>query len=95
MTPFYNLGSLLLGLAAWALGFAAILCRKQWPKVMFASFACCGVSLVFQFFEIRHRILIGDWSAIEDIYPTMAWVTLILLVGTLTLNGIVLLKKRK
>lgn len=94
MTAFYNLGSLLLGLTAWVLGFAAILCKKQRPKVMFLSFACCGTSLVFQFFEVRHRILIEDLSAIMDIYPTMAWVALILLSGTLTLNGIALLKKR-
>lgn len=94
MTVFYNLCSLFLGLAAWALGFAAIFCRKGHPKVMFASFACCGVSLVSQFFEVRHRILIDDLFAIADIYPAMAWVTLVLLVGTLLLNAIAVIRNR-
>lgn len=95
MSASYNLFSLTLGLAAWALGFAAIFCKQWYPTVMFVSFACCGVSLVSQFFEVRHRILIGDWAAIEDVYPTMAWVTLVLLAGTLLLNAVALVRATK
>lgn len=95
MTPFYNLSSLVLGLSAWFLAFAGIFLRNRKGAVMLASFTCCGAALALQFFELRHRILIGDFAAIADIYPTMAWVALILLLGTVFLNLIALSRKPK
>lgn len=95
MSAFYNMSSLALGLTAWILAFLAIICRKQYAKVMLTSFACAGTAMVLEYFELRHRILIGDFSAIEDIYPTMAWVTLILLIGTVLLNTIAVIKNSR
>ena len=94
MTAFYNLSSLALGLTAWIIGFCLIFARMHRPWLMLLSFTCAGTSLVLQFFEVRHRIQINDLSAILDIYPTMAWVTLILLTETVALNAIALLRHR-
>lgn len=93
MTPFFNLASLLLGLTAWGLGIVKILRRKQTAFLMSASYLCMGTAMVLQFFELRHRILTGDLSAVLDIYPAMAWVTLVLLLGTVLLNVIALFRR--
>lgn len=93
MSAFYNLLSLSLGIAAWILGLASLLVKQPRPILTFLSFTCCGMSLVSQFFELRHRILLNDLSAVLDIYPTMAWVTLILFTVTAGLNAAALLRR--
>ncbi len=94
MTAICNLSALALGLAAWILGLCLIFAKRRQPWLMLASFACMGSAMVIEYYELRHRIEIGDFSAVMDIYPTMAWVTLVLLVGTVGLNAIALLRKR-
>lgn len=95
MTAFYNLSSLALGLLAWILGLYLIFCKKRRLFVMSTSFSCMGASLVLQFLELRHRILIGDLSAVMDIYPSMAWIALVLFLVTVGLNLIALFTHRK
>ena len=94
MTILYNLSALGLGLTAWIIGTVLIFAKRRHPWFMLTSFACMGCAMVIEFYELRHRIEIGDLSAVMDIYPTMAWVTLVLLVITVGLNAVALLKKR-
>lgn len=93
MIAFFNLLSLCLGTAAWSLGLAALFSKRPRPVLTFLSFTCCGASLVSAFFGLRRRITTGDLSAVMDIYPSMAWVTLILLTVTAGLNAIALLRR--
>lgn len=95
MTAIYNLSALGLGLIAWTIGFCLIFGKKHHPWLMLLSFTCMGSAMVIDYYELRHRIEIGDLSAVMDIYPTMAWVTLVLLTVTAGLNTIALLKNRK
>ena len=95
MTAIYNLSSLALGLAAWIIAFCLIFGNRQHPWFMLTSFACMGSAMVIEYYELRHRIGLGDLAAVMDIYPTMAWVTLVLLTVTVGLNGIALLRHRK
>ena len=95
MTILYNLSALGLGLTAWIIGAVLIFTKRRHPWFMLTSFVCMGSAMVIEYYELRHRIEIGDLSAVMDIYPTMAWVTLVLLVVTVGLNAIALLKNRK
>lgn len=95
MTAIYNLSALALGLAAWIIAFCLIFGNRQHPWFMLTSFACMGSAMVIEYYELRHRIALGDLSAIMDIYPTMAWVTLVLLVVTVALNAIALVRNQK
>ena len=95
MTILYNLSALGLGLLAWTIGFCLISGSKRRPFLMLLSFTAMGSAMVIEYFELRHRIETGDLSAVMDIYPTMAWVTLVLLIGTVVLNAIALVKNRK
>lgn len=95
MTILYNLSALALGFTAWILGFCLIFDKRQHPWLTLLSFASMGSTMVIEYYELRHRIEIGDLSAVMDIYPTMAWVTLVLLIVTVTLNAVALLKHWK
>lgn len=95
MTAIYNLSALGLGLTAWIIGLCLIFAKRHHPWFMLTSFACMGTAMVLEFYELRHRIELGDLSAVMDIYPTMAWVTLVLLAVTVVLNTIALLRHRK
>lgn len=94
MTIFYNLSALGLGLIAWIIGVCLIFAKYRHPWLMLMSFASMGSAMVIEYYELRHRIEIGDLSAVMDIYPTMAEVTLVLLVVTVGLNAAALLRKR-
>ena len=66
MSAFFNLGSLLLGLAAWGLPFLAVKKKDQFGLCCLGSFGCCILSLLFQLFEVKNRVNLGDWSALMD-----------------------------
>lgn len=95
LTAIYNLSALSLGLIAWIIGFCLIFGKKHHPWLMLLSFASMGSAMVIEYYELRHRIETGDLSAVMDIYPTMAWVTLVLLTVTVGLNAVALLKNRE
>ena len=95
MSAVHNLSALSLGLIAWLIGFCLIFGKKHHPWLMLLSFAAMGSAMVIEYYELRHRIELGDLAAVMDIYPTMAWVTLVLLTVTVGLNGIALLRHRK
>jgi len=86
-----SLGSLLLGLTAWVVPIISIKRFEKYGikkccKSIIVSFAACVTSLCLQFFEINHRVKIGDLSAIMDTIGTLKWVAVILAVITLMLN---------
>lgn len=89
-----NLISFLLGLCAWALGAAAIVKKGSCP-LSFGSFTLCGGALALQFFEIRRRIALSDWSALMDTADALATAAAILLAVTVALNLIALWQSRR
>ena len=95
MTILCNLSARGLGLTAWIIGFCLIFARKRHPWLMLVSFTAMGSAMVIEYYELRHRIETGDLSAVMDIYPTMALVTLVLLIGTVLLHAIALLRRGK
>ena len=89
-----NLASLLLGLAGWVLALGAIAKKGSYAHSI-GSLTLCGAALVVQFFEIRRRGEMGDWSALMDTVPALAMVAALLLAVTLVLNIIALWKHKK
>lgn len=89
----YNIGSLILGLAAWLIPLATIKIRSPW--VPFVSFGCCGVSLVLQFYEIGRRVNAGDFSGIEDTIGAVIFSGVVLLCVTFLLNLLALIRGRR
>lgn len=73
MSAFFNLGSLILGLAAWVLPVLSLGKKDRFVLCCLGSFGCCIFSLLFQVFEVKNRVNLADWSALMD---TMHAVTL-------------------
>lgn len=91
ITPFLNVNSLLIGLAAWFFGAIAVRNRR----VSLCSFSCCALALVLQFLELTHRAQIGDVIAILDTIRPITLAALTLSTGTVLLNTIAWLRGRK
>lgn len=84
-----NLISIALGLIGWAIPIAAMgmaAAPRRWPLTPILSFTACGSALVVQFFEILRRVNKEDWSALIDVTPTLAKVTVALLGITVIMN---------
>ena len=93
MSAFYNTASFVLGLGAWGLGIAAFSGIKlRWATS--GSLGLCACALLFQIFEVEHRVSIRDFSAIEDTIGAVMVCAGILVVVTLLLNGIALWRTR-
>ena len=90
ITPLLNVSSLLLGLAAWGFGIAAL--RRG--KISLTSFALCLLALVLQFTELTHRAQIGDVSAILDTVQAVTMAAAVLSAGTLFLNTLAYLRSK-
>ena len=90
ITPLLNVSSLLLGLAAWGFGIAAL--RRG--KISLTSFALCLLALVLQFAELTHRAQIGDVSAILDTVQAVTMAAAVLSAGTLFLNTLAYLRSK-
>ena len=90
ITPILNVSSLLLGLAAWGFGIAAL--RRR--KISLISFALCLLSLVLQFSELTHRAQIGDVIAILDTVGAVTMAAAVLSAGTLFLNTLAYLRSK-
>ena len=88
--PILNVSSLLLGLAAWGFGIAAL--RRRHASL--TSFALCQLSLVLQFTELTHRAQIGDVSAILDTVRAVTMAAAVLSAGTLFLNTLAHLRSK-
>ena len=90
ISPLLNVSSLLLGLAAWGFGIAAL--RRR--KISLTSFALCLLALVLQFAELTHRAQIGDVSAILDTVQAVTMAAAVLSAGTLFLNTLAYLRSK-
>lgn len=88
MLAFFNIGSVVFGLAAWVLPIVAKgrTDKSDLVKFIVASFASCAISIVLQLFEIQRRVQLNDFSAIMDTIGTVCWVSLALVVITTLLN---------
>ena len=91
ISPILNVSSLLLGLAAWGFGIAAL--RRR--KISLTSFALCLTALVFQFAELTHRAQIGDVSAILDTVQAVTMAAAVLSAGTLFFNTLAYLSGKE
>lgn len=84
---FYNLGSLTLGLLAWAI---PVWIMGHWKRRRelghIASFFACSLALCFQMFEAWHRLEIGDVAALLDTWGAVCFVAKVLLAVTVVLN---------
>lgn len=81
-----NIGSLLLGLAAWVLPVAAMVCRQKPSLLCAASFSLCSLSLLLQICYTQYLVTIRDWSAIEDTHYAVVFAAAVLLSVTAILN---------
>ncbi|MBQ7801759.1 MAG: hypothetical protein IJ375_05510 [Oscillospiraceae bacterium] len=90
MSYFYNIGSLVLGLLAWALPVAALAGRKRPGLFCGGSFGLCCLSLLFQLLELRRRCAIGDLAAVEDTIGGIVFGAEVLLIIAAALNALAL-----
>ena len=94
-----NLGSVLLGLAAWGspVWYTArrLKGRAESGGPYLVSLGCCGVSLWFQLLYGSHLAEIGDVAAWMDTADAVAKVAGFLLISTLVLNGVTLRMDRR
>ena len=93
----FNLTSIILGICAWLFAGFAILTSKtaKAHKNTLVSFSLCVISVIFQLLEINRRVLLGDFSAIEDTIRAIIIASVVLAMGTVILNGIALIKINK
>lgn len=94
LTAFYNISSLLLGLAAWILAGIAITRKKKQlaSYYSFGSFGMCILSLLLQIFEVVNRVNQNDYAAIADTIHAVRFAACVLVGGTMLLNLAALLK---
>ena len=94
LTAFYNISSLLLGLAAWILAGIAITRKKKQLASYYSlgSFGMCILSLLLQIFEVANRVNQDDYAAITDTIHAVRFAACILVGITLVLNLVVLVK---
>ncbi len=91
MSAIFNLGSLILGLAAWGLPFLAIGKKDRFSICCLGSFGCCILSLMLQLFEVKNRVNLEDWSALMDTMHAVVLAAVGMVVVMLVCNLIALL----
>lgn len=97
MGKMMSTGELVLGLAAWALGLAALFVFRRKDAVRICgmgSWICCAASLCVVVFHLAYMADIGDTAAFLDTANAYRLASGTLLVGTLALNGGALLRRR-
>lgn len=95
-----NLGSILLGLAAWIFPIVNLVKRnkaenRNWVAYLLVSISACAISLFMQIAYQDYLVKIEDWSALMDTSSALVFVSVILLSITLMLNIITLVKYNK
>ena len=92
----FNMVSIILGICAWLFaGFAIATSRTATAhKNTLISFSLCVISILFQLFEINRRVLLGDFSAIEDTIQAVIIASVVLIAVTVILNVIALKSSR-
>ena len=69
--------------------------HKNWIILLFASMCACVISVLFRIVYQKHLVQIEDWSAIMDTIWGVLFVSMVLIVVTITLNLITIIKYRK
>lgn len=96
ISTYFNLGSIVCGLIAWALPCIAVFFKNPRLRHGFSifSFAFCTVALLLQLVEIRHRVRIHDWAAIDDTIGAIILSGAFLIAVSIILNLRCLWKKK-
>lgn len=94
MTVLFNSGSFVFGVIAWILPAYNLMRKKKanhkgWVALSITSVIACAVSLLFQLFEVNHRVGKQDWSALMDTSQAVVAVAGLLLAVTILLNAVV------
>ena len=98
MSVYYSIGSILMGLAAWWIPYAARGKVRNFgglSKYVFLSFCCCVAALFLQFLEIRYRVQIRDFAGLMDTIGAIVVAAVVLIMGTFGMNGVVYLYVRE
>ena len=92
----YNILSILLGLAAWAVPVWILLGRTLpgGGKVLISGF-CCSAALLCQLLELARRVRLGDYAAIADTIRTVCIAAAVLCTVTFVLDLAALRCKRE
>lgn len=91
----YNIGSLILGLAAWGLPLLAIGKKYRFALCCIGSLSCCVTSLLLQLLEVKRRVALSDWSALMDTMNAVILAVVVLICGMVAINAIALFGFRK
>lgn len=94
LSVIYNIGSIILGIIAWASAGIAIAKSKRAQTLSAVSFVACIISLFLQFLEVSNRVSLGDYAAIEDTIRAVILAATLLIVVTIILNSVALLKNK-
>lgn len=95
MDIWMNLGSILLGLTAWALPLASLARGGQGRENLSCmSFGACALASFLQICAYNHLVMRGDWSALADTSESVAFAAALLLAVTLLLNALSCFKRR-
>ena len=91
-----NIVSLILGICAWLFAGLAIATSKAFTSYRntLVSFSLCAISLTFQLFEINHRVLLGDYAAVEDTIRAILIASIALISVTVILNVVAFVKAK-
>lgn len=95
LSAIYNIGSIILGLAAWIFASLAIAKHNHAQRFTTISFSACCLSLVLQLLEVSNRVNLGDYAAIEDTIRAVLFAAVTLVVVTVVLNVVALVKSPK
>ena len=96
--------SILLGLLAWLLpllGLTQPVLLKRWlgeawfSLILFVSMTACTLAIWFELYAQYKRLIIEDYSAMLDIFPSSVKFGLFLIILTLILNVFLLCRARK
>lgn len=90
-----NLGSLVLGLAAWGIPLCAIGRKYRFGICCIGSLSCCVLSFLLQLLEVRNRVRLNDWSALMDTIDAVVAGAVVMIAGMLISNVFALWRTEK
>lgn len=91
MSMVFSVGSIILGLIAIAIPFFAIRGVKFPLHSSLYSFTACTLSLLLQFYEIKNRVELNDFSAIMDTINTLCMVATVFIIVVIIINAVAMI----
>lgn len=90
-----NVGSLILGLAAWIIPIINLAGDKKqrnmkWIALSIISFSACTIAICLQIFYNLYLVKIEDWAALMDTMRGVAVASTVLVIVTILLNALTL-----